>query len=125
MTRKFTFLLLLFFLPACSKLSWMAEYYMVKAENAFEEAHALRIKKGAENERMKQYRIACKSFAKAHEYHPELFTLNRIYSAMDACMRTGDSENETKFREFEEAYARQHPKEVEYGEAGFMIGLES
>lgn len=122
--RKLTLLFLLFFLPACSKMTWLGRYYMVRAENAFEKAHALRTQKGAEEVRMKQYRIACQSFAKAYETNPELFTLNRIYSAMDACLRTKDSENEKKFREFEEAYAREHPKEVEYGEAGFMIGLE-
>lgn len=111
-------------MTGCMKSSWVAKYYMVKAENSYERAHEIRAKKELNEKRKKLYHDACKYFAKAYQFDPKLFTLNRLYSASDACLRVGDSEEARQFRKIEEEYVRTHPKEAEYGEAGFMIGLE-
>ena len=122
--RKVFIVSLLFLLLGCSRLSWLAEIYMVKAEKEFEKAHSLRIKKIPYEERLRYYRDACHFFLKAYDYDSRIFTLNRIYLASESCLRIEDRESEKKFRQFEEEYVKQHPKEAEYGEAGFLIGLE-
>lgn len=123
--RKFSLLLLIPFLAGgCSLISWSARFFMFQAEEAYNKAYELRHTRVAYEERIKYYRIACRAFSRAYDIDEHLFTLNRINFAIESCMRVGDTESEKKLQDFEERYAREHPKEVEYGEAGFMIGLE-
>lgn len=98
---------------------------MFRAEEAHFKAYALRLKKGVSyEERLKHYRKACDLFLKAYRYSDRTFTLNRIDSAAESCMRIGNYEAEKKFREFEESYIKAHPNEVEYGDAVPFMSLE-
>ena len=109
----------------CSKASWVAKYYMVRAENAFNKSHALRINPNVpSNKRLGYYRSACRDFRKAHEVDPRVFTLFRIELAFDACLRVEDREGAALFRNFQEEYNQAHPTEEEYGDAGAWIGME-
>ena len=100
---------------------------MVKAEEAFSKGHAMRIHKGdaTYETRLKYYRKACDYFSKAYDINRETFTLSRIDEAMEACLRIEDFKHEETFREFEEEYARTHPDEAKYGDAGAFMNLES
>ena len=98
---------------------------MFRAEEAFSKAYLLRRQKGATyEERLKLYARACNLFLKAHQYSDRTFTLNRIASAAESCMRVGNYEAEERFREFEESYIKVHPNEAEYGDAVPLMGLE-
>jgi len=98
---------------------------MVKAEEAFSKAYALRVKKEVPyEERLKYYRRACDHFYKAYQYDKQTFTLNRIASATEACLRIEDFEKEREFAQFEEDYIKTHPDEVKYGDAGAFMSLE-
>ena len=98
---------------------------MFQAEEAHTKAYTLRLKKEVSyEERLKYYRRACEFFLKAYRYSDHTFTLNRIESAAEACLRVGDREAEQKFRQFEEKYIKAHPNEVEYGDAGPFMNLE-
>ena len=96
----------------------------MQAENAYEKAYALRVKKIPYEERLRYYREACSNFSKAHESDPRSFSLSRIETAADSCMRVEDSEAEEKFRAFGEKYAREHPTEVEFGDAFPAMAFE-
>ena len=117
----------LFCLSACSKQAWLAKIYMVKAEEAFSKAHAMRVKKNEASygKRLKYYKIACDNFAKAYRWNRGAFTLNRIDEASETCLRVEDLKNEQMFRQFEEEYAQNHPDEAKYGDAGAYMNLES
>lgn len=107
--------------PGCSKSSWQARYDLVKAENAVMKAYALRIKgEAASEERLRYYREACTHFMKAYRAHSEEFTLSRIESAAESCLRVNDEEAKETFQAFEERYIREHPTEAEYGDAAPM-----
>ena len=109
----------------CSGKGWLARIFMVKAEQAFTKAYAMRIKREISyEERLKHYRTACDYFYKAFRYEPQIFTLSRIGSAAESCLRIEDFEREKEFREFEEEYARAHPDEVTYGDAWAFMSLE-
>lgn len=126
--KKFNpFIFLTFFLFACSGQAWLAKIYIVKAENAFAKAHAMRIKKSdtSYQERLEGYHTACDYFSKAYQIHRDAFTLNRIGEAVESCLRVEDFTNEKIFREFEEEYVQNHPEETKYGEAGAFGNLES
>lgn len=69
-------------------------------------------------ERMPQYKEACGHYINAYEMDPAIFTLIRIEEAADACWKAGDRNEEQIFRMFEEEYAKAHPQETEYGDAG-------
>lgn len=102
----------------CSKSSWQARYYLVKAENAVMKAYALRIKgEAATEERLRHYREACTYFMKAYRTHSDEFTLSRIESAAESCLRVNDEETKETFQAFEQRYVRDHPTETEYGDA--------
>lgn len=123
------YLLALFFLgPAlagCSQSSWVAKFFMVRAENASAKAHALRVKpEFPQEKRLGYYRSACRDFRKAHEVDPRVFTLFRIELAFDACLRVEDREGVALFRNFQEEYTKAHPTEAEYGDAGAWMGME-
>ena len=75
-------------------------------------------------ERLKCYRKACDFFLKAYQHSDRTFTLNRIDSAAESCMRVGNYKTEKKFRQFEEKYIKAHPTEVEYGDAVPFMNLE-
>lgn len=109
----------------CSRPYWLAKISVVKAEEAYSKAHALRMnKKVAEEVRLKYYGVACSNFLKAYRYDPSVFTLYRIELAADACLRVEDFESAKLFREFGEAYAKKHPKEVKYGDVGPWMTLD-
>lgn len=98
---------------------------MFRAEEAFSKAYLLRLKKGTTyEERLKLYARACNLFLKAYRYSDRTFTLNRIGSAAESCLRVGDYEAEEKFREFEQRYIKAHPNEAEYGDAVPLMNLE-
>lgn len=119
-------LLLILLLLGCSKQGWLAKIYMVKAEEAYSKAHALRVKKEIPyRKRLNLYREACNNFSKAYQIDLNAFTLNRIVSAAESCLRVEDFKKERLFKEFEEEYIRSHPDETKYGEAGAFIGLEA
>ncbi len=124
--KKLTALLLLtFVLIGCTNPHWLAKIYMLKAENAFSKGYALRIHTKISSEaRLKYYRGACADFKKAFHYDPTIFTLYRLESAADSCLRIEDFEGVTAFRKFEEEYARKHPKEVKYGDVGPWMNIE-
>lgn len=96
---------------------------MFKAENAFDKAHKLRVKKIPYATRLKYYKDACDWFWAAYQRDPKIFTLYRIESAVEACLRVENKEAEKVFRAFEEKYAQEHPVEVEYGDA-FPMSIE-
>lgn len=108
----------------CSQQSWLAKYFVFKAENAYTKAHEMRSKKGVEEKRVKLYRRACDSFLKAYNHDPSAFTLYRIEIAAESCQRVGNAEATEEFRDFEAKYASEHPTEVEYGDAVPMMDLE-
>jgi len=126
--RLRSFLVALTFLSltlGCSKQGWLARIYMVKAEEAFTKGYALRVRKDVPSEeRLRYFRRACEFFSKAYRIDPDVFTLNRITSAVDACLRVEDFEKEDIFRRLEEEYVRAHPDEAKYGEAGAFMSLE-
>lgn len=112
-------------LAGCSKVSWIAKFYVVKAENAFTKAHALRIKPDfPQAKRLEYYRASCRDFRKAYDLDPAVYTLYRIEIAFDACLRVKASEDVELFRNFQEKYSREHPTEVKYGDTGAWMGLE-
>ena len=100
---------------------------MVRAEEAFSKAHAMRVKKNeiSYEVRLKHYRAACDNFSKAYRWNRDAFTLNRIDEAAEACLRVKDAKDEQMFRQFEEEYAQHHPDEAKYGDAGAYMNLES
>ena len=123
MKKIFALLLIIISLGGCSKNDWMTQYYLFRAETAFNKAYDLRVKPGSDFERMKYYRQAHDCFIKAFRLNPKFFTLARIEQAQDACLRLEDKENESIFQKFGDEYVRAHPKEAEYGAAG-MPSLE-
>ena len=126
MKKIFLALLLTFLFVGCSVPTWLAKIYMVKAENAFSEGYALRIKKNIPyEERLKYYHVACDNFLKAYRFNPSIFTLYRIELAADSCLRVENQDGVELFRKFEEEYAKKHPKEVKYGDVGPFMNIES
>ncbi len=126
--KKITSLIFLsLFLFGCSEQAWFAKIYMVRAEDAYAKAHAMRTNKSDAfyQQRLKEYRKACDYFSKAYQINRNTFTLSRIEEAMETCLRVEDSKNEQTFREFEEEYVRTHPDEAKYGDAGAFGNLES
>lgn len=122
-------LLALFFLAltltGCSKSSWTAKFYMVRAENAFTKAHALRVKPDFPQEkRLAYFRSACRDFRKAYGVDPRVFTLSRIEIAFDTCLRVQEREGVELFRNFQDEYTKAHPTEAEYGDAGAWMAME-
>lgn len=111
------------FAAGCSRESWQAKIYIVKAENASMKGYALRIKKVPSEERLKYYRVSCAYFLKAYDLAPSIFTLQRIEMAADACLRVKDYDGEAIFQAFAEKYVAEHPTESEYGDA-VPISLE-
>lgn len=100
---------------------------MVRAEEVFSKAHAMRVRKNdsAYKQRLEFYREACDNFSRAYRINPETYTLNRIEEAIEACLRVEDFKDEEIFRQFEEEYAKNHPDETKYGDAGAYMNLES
>ena len=116
---------MIFISLGCSGPRWLAKIYMVRAENAFSKAYALRVAKQVSyEERLKYYREACGNFLKAYRTDPGIFTLYRIETATDSCLRIDDRGGVSLFRKFEEEYAQKHPKEVKYGDVGPWMNLE-
>jgi hypothetical protein len=98
---------------------------MVRAENAFNKSHALRVDASIPNaKRLSYYRSACRDFRRAYDVDRRIFTLSRIEIAFDACLRIEDFENSNLFRKFQEEYSNAHPTEVKYGDAGAWMNLE-
>ena len=125
--KKFFFLLVItLFFSACTKQAWLAKTFIVKGEEAFSKAHAMRVRKDDAHSKVRAnyYRKACGYFSKAYDTNPSVFTLNRIEEAIDACLRIQDSKHEEIFRAFEEEYVRTHPDEAKYGDAGAYMNLE-
>ena len=123
----FLFVVSFIFLAACgcSEKGWDARLHMVKAEEAVAKAYGLRTQKGvAYGQRLKYYRIACEQFSKAYRSDKNSFTLNRIQSASESCLRIENYEQEKLFRDFEEEYVKAHPDEVKYGDAGAYMSME-
>lgn len=116
----FLFLALAVF-SGCSKTDWMSKIYMLKAENALSEAVMKKEKKVSYEQRVPYYARACENFRKAYDLNPEVFTLNRIEEAADACWRADDRETEDLFKEFEAEYSEKHPQEVEHGDSGVAM----
>jgi len=110
--------LMLGLLGGCSKRNWTAKIYVVMAENEMDRAHQLKAKKIPYEERMKYYRNACKNFSTAYDQDLTVFTLSRIEIAVDACWRAQEFGKEELFKAFEFQYAKDHPTEYEYGDAG-------
>ena len=124
---RFLFVISFIFLApcGCSERDWDARLHMVKAEEAVAKAYGLRTQKGvAYDLRLKYYRIACEQFAKAYRSDKTSFTLNRIQSASESCLRIENYQQEKVFRDFEEEYVKQHPDEVKYGDAGAYMSIE-
>lgn len=110
----------------CTDPHWLAKVYMLKAENAFSKAYMMRVdKKISYDVRLKYYQGACSDFKKAFHYDPDIFTLYRIETAADSCLRMEDFEGVEVFRKFEEEYSKKHPREVKYGDVGPWMNLES
>ncbi|MBI4115335.1 MAG: hypothetical protein HY447_02035 [Candidatus Omnitrophica bacterium] len=108
----------------CSGRDWLAKFYLVKAEDLHLKAYSLRLKKVPYEERLKYYRQACGYFQKAYRLNPRAFTLFRIESAAESCLRVKNTEGEEEFKRFLEDYAKAHPTEVEYGDAFPAISAE-
>ena len=123
--EKVILLGIVLFLSGCSQQDLVARVSMVRAEQAYEKGHSLRIKKEIPYEvRLKYYRQACDDFYRAYQQKRELYTYNRIGMAADACFRVKELGREKELRQFEEEYTRLHPDEVEYGDAGPFMTLE-
>lgn len=124
--RPLIFLLAALALAGCSGTQWVSRFYVFRAEQTFAEAYALRTKdrEAYRSERLRLYRTACDYFWKALQLDRNVFTLNRIESAADACLRIGDFERERVLREFEGEYTQTHPDEAEYGDSGAYMALE-
>lgn len=118
MLIRITLFLLMGLFGGCSKRNWTAKIYVVMAENKMDSAQQLKAKKVPYEERMKYYRKACNHFSRAYESDRTVFTLNRIEAAVDACWRAQESDKEETFKAFELQYAKEHPREYEYGDAG-------
>ena len=127
MKKIFLLILSVLCFLGCSEQAWLARIYMVRAEETFSKAHAMRVKKNEASYevRLKYYRAACDNFSKAYRWNRSAFTLNRIDEAAEACLRVEDLKNEQIFRQFEEEYVRKHPDEAKYGDAGAYMNLES
>ena len=126
-SKFFAFLLLASLLPltiGCSKEQLLGKYYMAKAENAYNKAHALRVKNIPIEERLKIYRQAHDYFFKAYRIDPKGFNLNLIESAHDTCLRIQDRQGAEIFERFAQEYSKKHPTEVEYGDATPLVGLD-
>jgi hypothetical protein len=109
----------------CSKTYWLAKIHLVRAENAYSKAYALRLdKKVSPEERLTLYRQACVDFSSAYRHDAGAFTLYRIECAADACLRVEDFKAVESFRAFAEEYAQSHPQEVQYGDVGPWMTLE-
>ena len=110
----------------CSKTNWLAQFYAFRAEQAFSKAYALRTKRKEipYTKRLRLYRTACDYFWRAFEVDKRSFTLNRIDSAAESCLRVEEPGREKAFRQFEEDYIRKHPDEAEYGDAGAYMNIE-
>ena len=124
--KKITFILaLIWFLGlGCSQQSWVAKFFVFRAETAYTKAHEMRSKKGVEEKRLKLYQEACRSFVKAYDEDLNAFTLYRIEIAAESCQRVENAGATEQFREFEAKYAAEHPTEVEYGDAVPMMEAE-
>ena len=115
--KKFFILILIALAGAgCSKGFWQARFYMLKAEDRLARAAKLKSQKVSYEERVPYYREACGYYLKAYQNGPGIFTLSRIRDASDSCWRAKDDQGQQVFVQFEEAYAKKHPKEFEYGE---------
>lgn len=96
--------------------------HLIKAESAYEKAGVLRHARAPYDNRLEHYRIACDEFSRAYRINKKVFTLYRIECAEDACWRIKDVEARELFQEFGEEYGKEHPTEVEYGDAAPNIG---
>ena len=105
----------------CSKQNWIANFYMLQAETAIDKAAAQKMKKVPFEKRVLFYGRACENFAKAYERNPNVFTLGKIEMAADSCWKAGNPDFEALFREFEEAYIKDHPQEYEHGDSGVAM----
>ena len=105
----------------CSKPFWTARFYMLKAEDRMSKAAMLKSQKIPYEGRIPYYREACLYFLRAYRSDPGIFTLGRIREAGDSCWRSGNGEGQAEFTRFEEKYAKQHPKEYEYGDTDATI----
>jgi len=97
---------------------------MLKAEDAYSHAYALKYKEQKKEERLERYSEACEYFWRVYQHDPDLFTLNRIQSAAESCMWVKDFASAEKFRLFEELYIKRHPTEAEYGDAVPIMSFE-
>lgn len=122
--RPAAFLLALFSFSAagCSGEHLSASWTIFNADNQFfKAAVTLKSRHASDEERNKFYRLACDNFKKAYSIDKSVFTLSRIWSASESCLRLDDREWSERFNHFAEEYAREHPTEAEYGDAVPML----
>lgn len=118
-------MLVVLLLGGCLKQGWLALIHMARAEKAYAKAYTLRVQReAAYKKRLELYQEACGQFLKAADYDANLFTLNRIEMAAQACMRAGDKAGEERFGLFAELYAQRHPQEAEHGDQAPIFGIE-
>lgn len=120
--KVFVMITLALILTGCSAEYWTAKFYMFEAENAYEKAYELRKKKVPYENRLKEYGRACGNFLKAYDLHPRAFTLLRIESALESCIRVKNETGREAFESFRGQYVKAHPTEAEYGD--FMPNLD-
>lgn len=94
---------------------------MFRAEDELAKAAGLKDKKVSYDSRLPLYVKACVLFKSSFDADSNIFTLNRIEQASDACWRAGNKENEEVFKNFEEQYAKAHPQEYEHGDSGVAM----
>lgn len=123
MKKTAFFLSIIFILTGCGQANNFiaARVQMFKAENAYAKAFSLKSKRVPYEQRIPYYRVACDLFYKAYQMDSGTFTLSRIHDATDSCWRVDDQEKEDIFAFFGDAYAKEHPKEFEYGDTDAPI----
>lgn len=103
-------------LSGCSKQNAAAKFDLWRAEELYAKAYRLKFKKVSSEDRISLYRESCDYFFKAHQGDPTIFTLNRIWSAREACKWAENEERVEQFSRFEEKYSGEHPIEDEFGD---------
>lgn len=110
-------------LGSCSGNYWSAKWHMLQAESAVDKAMTLKDKKVDFKKRIPYYQKACDHFMKVYQTKPDLFTLNRIESAVDACWKSEREAEEETLMAFQEEYVKTHPHEQNYGDPGEILSV--
>lgn len=118
MKKAFLLFLFIFAQMGCAGDYWAAQFYVWQAENSFDQGYKMKEKKAPYEERVPYYQIACDYYLKAFSKNTGVFTFGKIEQALDSCWRAENQEGEEVFSAFAEEYAKEHPKEVEYGDPG-------